>query len=57
MNTETKNNDQQFNNLPHNWDHEEIRNYFDSNWNCTLMDLSMMTGYSVGELKQIIMEK
>jgi hypothetical protein len=40
---------------PSEWTDDEIRQYYDSHLNCTLLDLSCETGYSVPELKKIIL--
>lgn len=40
---------------PSEWTDDEIRHYYDTHWNCTLLDLSCETGYSVPELKKIIL--
>ena len=37
------------------WDNDKIREYYDSNPNLTLAELSRITGYSVAELKRILM--
>jgi beta-N-acetylglucosaminidase len=39
------------------WTHEMVKDYFDSNLNITLKELSIKSGYSVKELKQILMGK
>ena len=41
---------------PRDWNHAEIREYFDRHPNLTLAKLATMTGYSVPELKQILTE-
>ena len=40
---------------PHNWGPDEINDYYNRNWDVTLAELSMMTGYTVKELKAILM--
>ena len=38
-----------------NWTNEEIATYYDSNPDITLLELSRITGYTVAELKKILM--
>ena len=40
---------------PHNWGPVEINDYYNRNWDITLAELAIMTGYSVKELKAILM--
>ena len=40
---------------PSEWTNNEIREYYDTHWNCTLLDLSCETGLTVPELKRIIL--
>ena len=35
--------------------HQEIRDYYDSHLNLTLAELSRMTGYTIPQLKKILM--
>ena len=41
---------------PMEWTFDDIREYFDNNPDLTLAALARMTGYSVFELKKILME-
>lgn len=36
------------------WTEDQVVEYFDSNWDCTLAELSALSGYSVKELKVIL---
>lgn len=41
---------------PMDWTFDDIREYFDNHPDLTLAKLANMTGYTVAELKKILME-
>jgi hypothetical protein len=38
------------------WKKEKVIEFFDSNWSVTLAELSILSGWSVTELKNALME-
>ncbi len=38
------------------WSKEKVIEFFDANWQTTLGEIANMSGWSVGELKSVLME-
>ena len=41
--------------LPHQWTDKEIEHLFDTNWNITLEQLSLLTNRTIEDLKKLLM--
>ena len=39
------------------WTDDEIREYFDTNWGTTILEMCVMTGYTKERIKDILLEK
>jgi hypothetical protein len=37
------------------WTVEQVIDYFDSHWNCTLTQLARLSGWTVAELKGVLL--
>lgn len=37
------------------WTKRQVCDYFDNNWNVSLVELSFMSGHSVDQLKKLLM--
>ena len=40
---------------PHEWTNEEIEQLYDTNWNITLEQLSLLTNKTIEELKNLLL--
>ena len=40
---------------PHEWTNEEIKHLYDTNWNITLEQLSLLTNKTIEELKNLLL--
>lgn len=40
---------------PHEWTNEEIERLYDTNWNITLEQLSLLTNKTIEELKNLLL--
>lgn len=38
------------------WTEDQVLEYFDTHWECTLAELSLLSGWSISDLKKVLDE-